>query len=132
VEALDGADQPYVLALKPQKATWTPAEAAHTPVEAAQAPRWGGPAAPGGWTRVPRRFRDGQEEVWWAAEPALGSAGPERLPKFYRYKWNCSGRVAPNANRRGILVRPRRELLQNQGLGILRQFLAISFQPRGQ
>ena len=78
VEALDHADRPYVLALKPRKGMWAPAEAAHTPVEAAQALRWGGPAAPGDWTRVVRRFRDGHEEVWWAAEPPLGSWGPDR------------------------------------------------------
>jgi hypothetical protein len=77
VEALDRADRPYVLALKPQKGLWAPAEAAHTPVEAAQALRWGGPDAPGDWTRVVRRFRDGHEEVWWAAEATLGSWGPD-------------------------------------------------------
>jgi hypothetical protein len=78
VEALDGADRPYVLALKPQKGIWAPAEAAHTPVEAAQALRWNSPATTGDWTRVVRRFRDGHEEVWWAAEPTLGSWGPDR------------------------------------------------------
>jgi hypothetical protein len=77
VEALDRADRPYVLALKPQKGMWAPAEAAHTPVEAAQALRWDGPAAPGDWTRVVRRFRDGHEEVWWAAEATLGPWGPD-------------------------------------------------------
>jgi len=77
VEALDGADQPYVLALKPQKGIWAPAEATHTPVEAAQALRWGGPDAPGDWTRIVRRFRDGHEEIWWAAEPTLGPWGPD-------------------------------------------------------
>src|SRR5829696_6685148 len=77
VEALDGADRPYVLALQPQKGSWAPADAAHTPVEAAQALRWDGPAAPGDWTRVVRHFRDGHEEVWWAAEPTLGPWGPD-------------------------------------------------------
>jgi hypothetical protein len=77
VEALDGADRPYVLALKPQKGIWAPAEAVHTPVDAAQALRWGGPDAPGDWTRVVRRFRDGHEEVWWAAEATLGPWGPD-------------------------------------------------------
>jgi hypothetical protein len=77
VEALDRADRPYVLALKPQKGIWAPAEAAHTPVEAAQGLRWGGPDAPGDWTRIVRHFRDGHEEVWWAAEPTLGSWGPD-------------------------------------------------------
>jgi hypothetical protein len=77
VEALDHAERPYVLALKPQKGMWAPSESAHTPVEAAQALRWDGPAAPGDWTRVVRRFRDGQEEVWWAAEATLGPWGPD-------------------------------------------------------
>ncbi len=77
VEALDRGQRPYVLALKPQKGMWAPAEAAHTPVEAAQALRWDGPDAPGDWTRVVRRFRDGHEEVWWAAEPRLGAWGPD-------------------------------------------------------
>src|SRR5215212_5611651 len=77
VEALDRAERPYVLALKPQKGMWAPAEAAHTPVEAAQALRWDGPEAPGDWTRVVRRFRDGHEEVWWAAEATLGPWGPD-------------------------------------------------------
>src|SRR5690242_17678840 len=58
VEALDRADRPYVLALKPQKVMWAPADAAPTPVEAAQALRWDGPDAPGDWTRVVWRFRD--------------------------------------------------------------------------
>lgn len=77
VEALDRAERPYVLALKPQKGMWAPAEAAHTPAEAAQALRWDGPEAPGDWTRVVRRFRDGHEEVWWAAEATLGPWGPD-------------------------------------------------------
>jgi hypothetical protein len=78
VEALDRADRPYVLALKPQKGMWAPAEAAHTPVEAAQALRWDGPKAPGDWTRVVRRrFRDGHEEVWWVAEATLGPWKPD-------------------------------------------------------
>src|SRR3954453_9702494 len=33
--------------------------------------------APGDWTRVVRRFRDGDEEVWWAAEATLGPWGPD-------------------------------------------------------
>src|SRR5215216_615333 len=77
VEVLDRADRPYVLALKPQKGMWAPAEATHTPIEAAQALRWGGPDAPGDWTRVVRRFRDGHEEIWWAAEAPLGPWGPD-------------------------------------------------------
>jgi hypothetical protein len=56
---------------------WAPADAAHTPVEAAQALRWDGPDAPGDWTRVVRRFRDGHDEVWWAADATLGPWGPD-------------------------------------------------------
>src|SRR3954453_12659511 len=82
VEALDRTDRPYVLALKPQKGMWAPAEAAHTPVEAAQVLRWDGPEAPGDWTRVVRRFRDGHEEVWWAAEATLGPWGPDGRPRL--------------------------------------------------
>jgi hypothetical protein len=77
VEALDHADRPYVLALKPQKGMWAPSESAPTPVEAAQALRWEGPDAPGDWTPVVRRFRDGHEEVWWAAEATRGPWGPD-------------------------------------------------------
>src|SRR5215213_719658 len=77
VEALDRADRPYVLALQPQKGIWAPAEAAHTPIEAAQTLRWDEPDALGDWTRVVRRFRDGHEEVWWAAEATLGPWGPD-------------------------------------------------------
>src|SRR3954454_7147142 len=77
VEALDRAERPYVLALKPQQGIGAAAEAAHTPVEASQALRWDGPEAPGDWTRVVRRFREGPAEVWWAAEATLGPWGPD-------------------------------------------------------
>jgi hypothetical protein len=56
---------------------WAPAEAAHIPVEAAQAWRGDSPDAPGDWTRVVRRFRDGQEAIWWGAEATLGPWGPD-------------------------------------------------------
>jgi hypothetical protein len=78
VEALDGAHLPYVLAVKPSKGTWAPAEAAHTPQEAAERLQWDGPDAPGHWTPITRRFRDGHEERWWAAELTLGGFGPDR------------------------------------------------------
>jgi hypothetical protein len=77
VEALEAARLPYVLALKPNKGTWAPAEDAHTPQEAAQDLRWDGPTAPGDWTPLRRRFRDGHEETWWAAEVTLGGRGPD-------------------------------------------------------
>jgi len=75
-EAWETARLPYVLALKPNKGTWAPAEDAHTPQEAAQDLRWESPEAPGDWTPIRRRFRDGHEETWWAAELTLGGRGP--------------------------------------------------------
>lgn len=82
VEALERARLPYVLALKPSKGTWAPAEEAHTPQEAAQDLRWESPAAPGDWTPLRRRFRDGHEETWWAAELTLGGRGPDRRQRL--------------------------------------------------
>ena len=82
VEALERAGLPYVLALKPNKGTWAPAEDAHTPQEAAQELRWESPEAPGDWAPVRRRFRDGHEETWWAAEVTLGGRGPDRRQRL--------------------------------------------------
>jgi len=82
VEALETARLPYVLALKPSKGTWAPAEDAHTPQEAAQDLRWESSEAPGDWTPVRRRFRDGHEETWWAAELTLGGRGPDRRQRL--------------------------------------------------
>lgn len=76
--ALAEASLPYVLALKPSSGVWAPAEASHTPVEAAQELRWAGPDDPGDWTPVTRRFRDGHEETWWAADVCFGPYGPDR------------------------------------------------------
>jgi SRSO17 transposase len=82
VEALETARLPYVLALQPSKGTWAPAEAVHTPQEAAQELHWESPEAPGAWTAVQRRFRDGHEETWWAAELTLGGRGPDRRQRL--------------------------------------------------
>jgi SRSO17 transposase len=72
------AKVPYVLSLRPHKGRWAQAEAAHTPEEAAQRLRWGGPEDPGEWKAIVRRFRDGHEERWWAAEvETLIGYGPE-------------------------------------------------------
>ena len=76
--ALADAGLPYVLALKPSSGVWAPAEALHTPEEAARALRWNGPDEPGDWTRVVRRFRDGHEETWWAADVRFGPYGPDQ------------------------------------------------------
>ena len=79
-QALGQAKVAYVLAVKPRKGAWAPAEEAHTPREAAAELAWGGPQQPGDWTPVPRRFRDGHTETWWAADASLPAAGwgPQR------------------------------------------------------
>ena len=76
--ALAEAGLPYVLALKPSSGIWAPADAVHTPEEAARELWWGGPDEPGDWTPVVRRFRDGHEETWWAADLRYGPYGPDR------------------------------------------------------
>jgi hypothetical protein len=82
VEALERASLPYVLVLKPNKGTWASAEDAHPPPEAAQDLRWENPEAPGDWPPVRRRFRDGHEQTWWAAELTLGGRGPDQRPRL--------------------------------------------------
>jgi hypothetical protein len=82
VEALEQAQLPYVLSLKPTKGTWAPPEAAHTPREAAEALAWESPEAPGEWFPILRRFRAGHVELWWAAEARLGGYGPDRRQRL--------------------------------------------------
>ncbi|WP_443075627.1 transposase [Streptosporangium sp. NBC_01469] len=69
---------PFVLALKPHQGSWAPADAAHTPIDTARELVWGGPHAPGAWTKVVRRFRDGRTTVWWVADAVLGGYGPHQ------------------------------------------------------
>jgi hypothetical protein len=76
--ALQEVGLPYVLGLKPSKGVWAPIEEAHTPREAALELKWNGADGPGDWTAVVRRFRDGHEEIWWAAELTLGGRGPDK------------------------------------------------------
>jgi hypothetical protein len=72
------AKVPYVLSLRPHKGRWAEAEAAHTPEEAAQRLQWDSPEDPGEWKAIVRRFRDGHEERWWAAEvKTLVGYGPQ-------------------------------------------------------
>jgi DDE superfamily endonuclease len=71
------AGLPFVMALRPRRGTWARAADAHTPVEAARALAWGGPDDPGDWQPVPRTFRDGHAETWWAADATLGGWGPD-------------------------------------------------------
>src|SRR5439155_379328 len=102
---------PYVLAVKPSRGTWAPIDALHTPEEAARALRWDGPDAPGDWTPVVRRYRDGHEETWWAAELRLAGYGPDRptrmivattapagrRPRRGRRRSPCPRRTSPRA-----------------------------------
>jgi hypothetical protein len=77
-DALLTAGLPFVLGVEPSKGMWAPAEAIHTPKEAAMELDWGGKGSPGDWTQVVRRFRDGHEESWWAADLAFGPYGPAK------------------------------------------------------
>ena len=73
------AGLPYVVSLKPSKGTWAMADQAHTPEEAARRLGWRGPAHPGDWTPVERRFRNGHIQTWYAADLTFSGYGPERL-----------------------------------------------------
>ena len=77
-QTLQDSELPYVLAVKPSKGHWAPIEAIHTPEEAAEQLAWTSVDEPGDWTAVTRRFRDGHEETWWAAELVFAHYGPER------------------------------------------------------
>src|SRR6266487_3752676 len=76
------AGLPYVLSVKPSKGTWAMAGQAHTPEDAARQLRWRGPAHPGDWTPVKRRFRDGHTDTWYAADLTFSGYGPERLVRL--------------------------------------------------
>jgi len=89
---------PYVLSLRPHKGRWAEAEAAHTPEEAARRLRWGGPEDPGEWKAIVRRFRDGHEERWWAAEvQTLIGYGPEESVRLVAVSTDPSTLYRPTA-----------------------------------
>jgi len=66
---------PYVMGLRAHRGSWAPADDPHTPEDAARVVPWKSPRAPGGWTAVVRRFRDGHRETWWAADLRLIGLG---------------------------------------------------------
>src|SRR5947209_2316314 len=66
--ALARAGIPFVLAVRPSHGVWAPVAHPHTPPEAARRVPWTSEEEPGGWTAVPRCFRDGHTERWWAAD----------------------------------------------------------------
>ncbi|MFI6883735.1 phosphotransferase [Streptosporangium canum] len=59
-----------------------PADAAHMLIDAARELEWGGPQAPGAWTEVVRRFRDGHTSGGWAADAVLGGYGPHQAVRL--------------------------------------------------
>src|SRR5262245_51024344 len=71
------AGLPFVMALRPRRGMWARDADVHTPVDAARALAWDGPEGPGDWRPVPRAFRDGHTETWWAAGARLGGRGPD-------------------------------------------------------
>nr|WP_201261097.1 hypothetical protein [Embleya scabrispora] len=61
---------PFVMALRPRHGIRARTHRAH-------APAWRNPRDPGDGHEVPRTFRDGHTEIWWAADATLGSWGPD-------------------------------------------------------
>jgi SRSO17 transposase len=69
---------PYVLAHRGTGGLgWAPAEEAHSFAEALRDP----PRT--AWQRLKRRFRDGHDETWWAAELAFLQFGPRRTVRAF-------------------------------------------------
>ncbi len=76
--ALDAYDVGYVLALKPSHAWWHPIDEIGSLWEGAQVAGWESSERTGAWEKVPRQFRDGHTEDWWALEAAYGPYGPDQ------------------------------------------------------
>jgi len=68
----------FVVALKRSHAWWRPIEDVGSLLEVAAEAHWDGPAQPGAWERVVRRFRDGHTEDWWAVEVVARPYGPDK------------------------------------------------------
>jgi SRSO17 transposase len=68
----------YVLALQPSHAWWHPIDTLGSLWEIAAATVWEGADHPGAWRPVPRTFRDGHTETWWALEVIAGPYGPAK------------------------------------------------------
>ena len=72
---LDHVQVGYVLALKPSHSWWHRVDDLGSLWEVAQSVGWAGPEHPGRWVEVPRVFRDGHCETWWAVEIVYGPYG---------------------------------------------------------
>ncbi|HEU5378370.1 MAG TPA: IS701 family transposase [Ktedonobacteraceae bacterium] len=68
----------YVLALKPSHAWYHPEAEIGSFQEAAQEAGWEGAERPGHWIKVPRTFRDGSSQDWWALELDIRPFGPDK------------------------------------------------------
>lgn len=66
----------YVRALKPSHTWWHHVDDLGSLWDVAQSVGWAGPEQPGAWVAVPRVFRDGHVETWWALEIVDGPYGP--------------------------------------------------------
>jgi hypothetical protein len=70
----------YVMALKVSHSWWHNEGSPGALWALAQAAPWTA-QAPGDWQAVKRRFRDGQEETWWALEVVDGPYGPRKAER---------------------------------------------------
>lgn len=67
----------YVLALRPSHSWWHREDEVGSLWQVAGAAGWRDATSPGQWVHVPRRFRDGHTEDWWALEVRAGPYGPD-------------------------------------------------------
>jgi hypothetical protein len=79
--SLEGLGVAYVLSLKKSHSWWHAPGTIGALWEAALAGGWEDAGEPGGWEKVPRRFRDGHTEDWWALEVEAGPYGTERAKR---------------------------------------------------
>lgn len=70
----------YVLALKPSHGWWHVEGSPGSLSEIAEASVWSA-QDPGAWQAVPRSFRDGHQETWWALEIDGGPYGIEKAER---------------------------------------------------
>jgi SRSO17 transposase len=72
---------PYVMALNPSHAWWHPEDVAGSLQEVAREAGWVSDEQPGQWLRIPRTFRDGSTQDWWAVEIVAGPYGPDKTER---------------------------------------------------
>jgi SRSO17 transposase len=72
---------PYVMALKPSHAWYHPEGVAGTLQDVAYEAGWQSAQQPGKWVKIPRTFRDGSTQDWWALEIVAGPYGPDKTER---------------------------------------------------